>query len=284
MKEFYSANEGMKTRRNPGRSIAVGSTNVRYGKDDNARKLFDDVIQEKDKKQLKKKAKILIDALEKNSENNGFFKLDEGIEINVGAGSDNGPKIKIDDVNIYKLFFELYSTIKNNNPEMRDGVIHKIAVERTINAYFGEFKGDVNLRKTLTESKFDLDKFIEDPNYKQEIPSISKLQGKNCAMCVERASVAHNLWLLGGYESYYIDASSIELADCDDKAHAYCMVNYNGTFKLFDCSMGIYHRFEESINPVEDILNGEPLVIDHSGKQYIYANAYALENTHTTTK
>jgi hypothetical protein len=273
MKEFYSA---IQKARMEGRSIAVGSSNVRYGKEDNAKKLFDEIVAEKSPQVKEKKINELIDLLEKNSEQNSFFSKNEEIEINVGAGASMGPKIKLDDINIYKMFFDTYCKFKNEHPEVRDGVLHKKTIEATIKAYFGNFNGNMKLRQGLTMPEIDWDKF-EDANYKPEIPSISKLKNKNCAMCVERASVAHNLWLLGGYESYYIDASSIQLADALDEGHAYCIVNYNGTFKLFDCSMNLYHAFDKGLNPIEEILNGKPLILEINEKRYIYANNYALE-------
>jgi len=279
MKEFYSANKSMETRRNSGRSVMVGSTNVRYGKQEDAEKLFNEILNIEDKEEQKKKIIELVELLEKNSENNGFFARDDEIEINAGAGSDLGPKVKIDDIEIYTLFFELYSQTKKNNPELKD--IFPRVVEQTIRRYFGDFNGNSELRANLTEFEFDFDK-IEDEDYEPEVPSISKLKGKHCAMCVERASVAHNLWLLGGYESYYVDASSINFEGFNDEGHAYCIINYGKTFKLFDCALRVYYGFEEGVNPVEDILNGKPLiVVTKDNKRHIYANAYMLENNKT---
>ena len=280
MREFYSSNKTLETRRNPGRSVMAGSTNVRYGKQEDSKKLFNEILNIEDKEERNQKIIALVELLEKNSETNGFFKRDEEIKINIGAGSDIGPQIKLDDIELYTLFFELFATLKKHNPEANDNVVYKVAVEQTILRYFGQFNGDSALRTRLIDVEFDFDR-IEEENYKPEIPSISKLKGKNCAMCVERASVSHNLWLLGGYESYYIDASSIKLEGYKDEGHAYCIVNYNGTFKLFDCSINVYFRFGEGINPIEDILNGKPLVVEVKDKKYIYANAYNLKNTET---
>ena len=45
--------------------------------------------------------------------------------------------------------------------------------------------------------------------------------------------------------------------------------------------MGIYKAFEEGVNPVEDILNGKPLIVNHKGKELIYANSFAKEEEFT---
>ena len=276
MKEFYTASKSMDVKRNAGRSIIADSVNVRYGKEESAKNLFDDVIQAKSGEDLLTRVKTLIQTLEKNNENNSFFKLDEEIDISLGANGGLGAKIKLDDVNIYKNFFDTYSTLKQKNPTFTENRLHMEAVRETINSYFGEFNGNIKLRDKIATIEQDTEKLIENDMEPQAV-SISKFKGQNCAMCVERASVAHNLWLLGGYESYFVDTASIQFEGFPDEAHAYCIVNYNGTFKLFDASMGIYKAFEEGVNPIEDILNGEPLVVNHKGKELVYANSSNLE-------
>ena len=280
MKEFYTANKLMEVNRNIGRSTRADSVNVRYGKEESAKELFNDVFQAKNKDDLLEKVKILIQTLEKNNENNSFFKLDEEINISLGLQSTAGAKIRIDDVNIYKRFFDIYSDLKQKNPAYTESRLHMEAVRGTINSYFGEFDGNIELRNKITAVEQDAEKLIEN-DMQIEATSIENFKGKNCAMCVERASVAHNLWLLGGYESYFVDTASIEFEGLPDEAHAYCIVNYNGTFKLFDDSMGIYKAFEEGVNPVEDILNGKPLIVNHKGKELIYANSFAKEEEFT---
>lgn len=59
MKEFYTASKSMDVKRNAGRSIIADSVNVRYGKEESAKELFNDVFQAKDKDELLEKVKTL---------------------------------------------------------------------------------------------------------------------------------------------------------------------------------------------------------------------------------
>jgi hypothetical protein len=123
MKEFYSAAQNV---RMEGRSVAVGSANVRYGKEDSAKKLFDEIVAEKSPQVKEKKINELIDLLEKNSEQNSFFSKNEEIEINVGAGASIGPKINLNDIDIYKMFFDTYCSLKmNTQKQVREFCIKK---------------------------------------------------------------------------------------------------------------------------------------------------------------
>lgn len=272
MKEFYS---GIQRKRMEGESSFINSTNVRYGRQEDVKGQFDAIVKTEDEDIRHGLIDKLISKMEKNCEANSFFPSNETIHINqgsVGQGVDS-PRFKIDDKDLYYMFFDIYGKLQDQHPEASDSQVHYHAVKDTVRNYFGRFNGDKTLRESLTTPDVDYDKFVEDPFYEPEAPSISSLRGQNCAMCVENASVSHNLWLLGGYESYCVRASSIDFKDLPDEAHSYCLINYNNKFKLFDPSMQKYPAFATGENPAEDILNGEPLIIDNM----VYANALNLE-------
>ena len=115
---------------------------------------------------------------------------------------------------------------------------------------------------------------IDDDDIK--IPSISAQKGKNCSLCVERASVAHNLWLLTGEKSHYINSLDCKFAvggaEYSNDGHAFCIVEIDGVYKLFDPTMQVYQKLVG--NPIDKMLKGDAFeVLTKDGQEYIYANA-----------
>ena len=235
----------------------VPTVKIKYGQQDEIKDVWKQLITIDDINERRNKTNELIKAMEANSEKNGFFRNDEPIGIDP-HGFNYG--FTIDDPEIYHLFISMLKTLKEqyNTPEE---LLPFYGTFHTIQNYFGGMESDQDERLSLT-SIIDF-----------EVPSISVLKGKNCSMCVERASVAHNLWLLTGAKSHYVYSMTPKFKD-DDKndAHAFCIIEENGIYKMFDHSMQVFQRLEG--NPIETILNGELLkVTTQSGEEIIYANS-----------
>lgn len=104
-----------------------------------------------------------------------------------------------------------------------------------------------------------------------QIPDISVLEGKNCAVCAERAALAQNLFSLLGYETYYI------VGNVNNYPHAFNVINVNGRYLLYDASKDVpvkvdgkitgynYYSAVLSDEQVEKLFNGE--IIETIGKR-----------------
>ena len=260
MEECYSAN--LKSRIN-GRSIAVGSSNVRYGKQEGAREKFEAILKIENRDVRNHLIDEVLDEMGRNCNENGFFPDDYVVKVDAGNG---GHSFKLDDRSIYYNFFDTYKLMQDKYVDKSPNLLYRNAIINTVQNYFGEYNGNHELRQSLTEEK---QVFYDDKDdFEFVSPSISKQKGLGCAQCVERASVAHNLFLLGGYESYYVHTSSVKFKDSDDKGHAFCFVNFDDSFKMLDISMKRSPGFEKGENPVEDILNGKPFIVGED----VYAN------------
>ena len=206
--------------------------------------------------------------MESNSTSNGFWTQSDEIRITFGIGTN---AIHLDDRNIYYNFFDNLSQLhkKNRNLEKprEEGTLAVESIHRTIENYFGAFNGNLDLRNQLTDLNFDT----------FEYPSISVLQGKGCGACVEKAAVAHNLWLLMGRESYYVSSTSAKFEHSNDEGHAFCIIrNSKGNFMLYDHAMNNFGPLQG--NPIETLLSGQPLHIQAPFKnQGVYANACNLQ-------
>lgn len=255
-------------------STMVGSTNVQHGKQEGIRELFEKITTLSESEERTALIEQLITTMENNSEQNGFFGRNDEIKMIVNDFNLDSPQIVIDDIDVYKMFFNNYTLLKEKFPNKPEGAIHSAAIRGTVDAYYGKFYGNANLRLSLAKSKVD---FTEDGDIMVAPASVSKLKGKNAAMCTERASMSHNLWLIGGYESYYVEATSIKFEGCEDQGHAYCLVNSNGSFKMFDPARYTYFPFEAGRNVADEILSGQPLKVETSYGKEVYANAQNQE-------
>ena len=199
----------------------------------------------------------LVSKLENNKETNGFFSSDDVVKID----STNG--FKIDDKEIYYLFFETVREGFQKTGELSLGIVYR-AIRYTLTRYFGKPLDNWQvLRMEFTTPDLDND---------WEYPSISKQRKRGSAVCVEQASVSHNLWLLCGVKSYYIQSKDVktDLGEGDD-GHSFCVVEYNGTFRLFDTTLGVFEVLD--YDPIELMRKGEPFEIETDGKRTIYTNA-----------
>ena len=111
-------------------------------------------------------------------------------------------------------------------------------VAETVQEYFGDYS---NVSSRL-ENYPDED---EVEYFSKERGKASNLQGKNAAMCVERAMLSQNLLgytsrKLPGLKSYFKE-TGIEIQRDGDKpkreAHAFNLISYNGRYYIFDSTI-----------------------------------------------
>lgn len=284
MIESYSPTDGKRIK---GASVFANSSYVRYGQEKDAKQEVIRIISIDDETTRHAEIDKLIEKFESNSDENSFFKRDEPVRILLGAmgGTGFAPKVRIDDPQLYYIFFDTFKMdYEKHKNEHSFGGIYEFSVKRVVRAYFGEYNGDAQLRNKLLEPKFEYKDGDED-NFEVVNPSIEILKREFCAQCVERASVAHNLWLLGGFESTYVSSGTIQLAASNDQGHAYCLIKGANSYELFDPAREVYQFLDKDLNPRELILEGNPLeVTTKDGNKHIYANAPELDADKTNQR
>lgn len=124
---------------------------------------------------------------------------------------------------------------KSKNNEFEDLMKY---IAETVQEYFGDYS---NVSSRIENYPDEDDVEI----YSVERGKVSNLQGKNAAMCVERAMLSQNLLKyiaekLPGLESYFKE-TGIEIQSEEGKpkreAHAFNLVSYNGNYYIFDSTM-----------------------------------------------
>lgn len=246
------------------------TTTIKYGQG-NCQERFLEIAKMQDKTERNKQIDKLVENLEFYADQNGFFRHDEKISANFGIGDWC---FKLDDKEIYYTLFDRFAELKQKYPDWHNGAIHDKAVRMCLEDYLGGFSGDLELRnELLTPNNYELDRITTNID---DVPSISKMRNKDCAMCAERASIAHNLWLLGGYESSFVATGNTILDNIPTEGHAYCIITQipNRTYLVFDDAQEVYESVEATTNPRDTILNREPFVVKvRDGREMVYANA-----------
>lgn len=232
---------------------------IRYGKYDG---IIDyKKIAELDEVKRNKAIDQLVEEFNQKKEETGFFGKDDGIYINRLIGNI----FKIDDNEIYYLFFknldEYFKDYQNTGRNI--SAILK-SVNKTINDYFGSVINDNGRERHLLTSAY----YDDDDNY--VIPSIKNLKNKNAAACIECASVAHNLLLLVGLKSYYINSRDTKLKNYTEP-HSFVVAENKGKFLFLDYTLGNFQPIKE--NPIQLLDNKKPLIVNG----LVYANARYLD-------
>lgn len=260
MKKYYSS-IGIPT---------CAEVKIQYGKENGIEDYWKEIIAIEDTQKRYERIDQLVDMMSNNKSNNGFFAHDDCIEIRA-----IGNKFTLDDNTIYHMFFDNIKNIvqdyqANNIVKSDESIIFK-AIGKTEKEYFGGMGANRKRRQDLTAIEITDDDFI--------VPSIKALKGQNCSLCTERAAISHNLWLLTGRQSYYINSASTHFENISNQyindGHCFNIVEYGGKFRLCDFAMDNYcGEFKE--NPIDTMLSGRPLNIERSkGINYpgTYANA-----------
>ena len=152
----------------------------------------------------------------------------------VESGVINFRYVKLGDVkDAYNI---LENKLSNSRSISFEDVMRFIA--ETVQEYFGDY----------SNVSFRLDNYPDEDEVKlfsKERGKVSNLQGKNAAMCVERAMLSQNLLKhvsekLPGLESYY-KATGIEIQREVDipkrEVHAFNLVSYGGKYYVFDSTI-----------------------------------------------
>ena len=256
-----------------GRSIYADSTNIHFGKDSAAFSMFENILTIEDKTTRCAQIDNLVAHLEKNADNknpnegNGFYSKNKAVYISKGPEFLKGPQFKIDDNIIYYIFADHCRIFKNMYPDACFDLIVHSAVTSTLKSYFGIFDGDNNEMRLKIFSP----KKIDDENYEAE--SISKIRGLCFAQCTEKASVAQNLWIMAGRESYCIDSTInfSQIGICDENHQFIIVKGTDNIFRLFDYSMEYATILDN--NPIDEILNGKTLKCTNNyGRVLEYCN------------
>lgn len=266
MKKYAGENKEFKS---------FGATiSIQYGKQEGIENKWKEIIAIEDKTARNKQIDLLIELMEKNAEQNGFFTKDQKVTISMLYMNC----VLFDDKEMYYQFFEVLRNLSLQNTEgkLYDGAIIKRAIEQSEKLYWGGLETNRKARLEKTSMQID-DDFVK-------IPSVKDLKGQNCSACVERSAMSHNLWLLTGKTSYFINASNQEcnFGEEDDEykndGHAFNIVEYGDVYRLFDISL--YNFCILKGNPIEDIENEKPLKVEGKGVQTpgYYANYSRLEN------
>ncbi len=256
----------------------AATISIQYGKQPDIESEWKKIISVEDVEERKKQIDKLLETMEQNSEQNGFFGSQQ--EIVICKKTNNS--ILFNDKDIYYQFFNTLRNFSqlNKDGKFTEGAIIKKSIEEVEKTYWGGFgsKRDVRLDKTKAE--------VVDDSY--NVPSVSNLKGQNCSACVERAVMSHNLWLLAGKTSYFVNASAKECdfgqedAEYSDDGHAYNIVEYDGVYRLFDLSMNNICVLPG--DPIKDIESGTPLRVDGPNIENpgYYANFTKVEQQEMT--
>ena len=247
--------------------MSLNGTSIKYGQQPNLVGYWIKIVECENQDERRALIDKLLEEMESNSSENGFWTSNDDVRITFGFGTNS---VRLDDKDIYYSFFEnlrtLYLKSKAQGTEKKTSPMSFNSIFSTIENYFGPFNGNLALRSSLTELNFDT----------FEYPSVSVLKGKRCGACVEKAAIAHNLWLLLGMESYYVSSTSSKFEHSNDEGHAFCIIrNTKGQFMLYDQSMQNFGPLQG--DPISTILSGEPFIIKEPFKNKgVYANACNL--------
>lgn len=261
MEKFYSPTYNLEE---------FATLTVRYGQEPAAEDIWKKIVNIEDKRQRNLQIDQLIDLLSINTDETGFFDKNTGVVV---KGVQNG--FVLDDASIYHDFFDILRNVylKNikENTNHTEGAMIMFSIQETLEAYFGRYKaGNAKLRLETTQAYFDAGQEVF------RFPSIKNQKGKNSAVCAENASLAHNLWLMTGKKSYYVNSKFTKFSNVDkefeDDGHAFCIVEYGGKFRLFDADMKNFALLEG--DPIEKLLCGKPLFV--SGKGICNPGLYGL--------
>lgn len=211
---------------------------VRHGQEPGAKGVWKSIVAIKDSAEKVRAIDDLVACMKANKEQNGFWADSDGVSVN-----SHGAHVILDDPDLYYALFDVLQDSPGTDVSSFVGVIHKV-----ITGYFGNKVPSEKLRRdVINDANICLGDF-------DVASSVKNFKGKSCAMCVEHASASHNLWLLLGMESAYVES-------CDRSVpHAFCVVKIGENKNLlFDTVLGNYLIFEN--DPVKIMLDGIPFEV-----------------------
>ena len=256
------------------------TTKVKYGREEGVIDKWKSIIEIENREERNKKIDELLVVLELNKNENSFFAADDIVYINAFCS------FKVDDREIYYLFFENLREIiiaDNNKTKDQRNLITK-AINKTLFEYFG----------TINPNKMSERENITDNNDDTKQSSIKDQKGKQTAMCTERSVLTHNLWLLVGETSYWIDSndfymkenSKTTMTTIDGTGHAFSVVSIvtekNGekvrVYCIDDNALNIWAHLSPTF--LEDLKNGVPIEVKAGNKHVVYTEGTKFCNAH----
>lgn len=127
--------------------------------------------------------------------------------------------------NIKNAYTLLEQEIKATNPKTIEQLTE--TVFKVVQAYFGDYS-NISERMSFYPA-------IDDIETNDQIGQISSLQGKNSAMCVERAMLSQNLLKSLGITSHYKCSGIIKNNQND--IHAYNIISHNNKYYIYDATI-----------------------------------------------
>lgn len=241
---------------------------IRYGIEQGVEREWKEIINTKNEEEKKQKINRLIEKLEESSETNGFFKSQEKVSINMFCG------FRLDDKEIYYIFFnrleKIYKLLLTKQLKNVDELAMFTAIKETLTIYFG------NDKKHAMRERINLTSIAADEDDNFIPPSISVLRNTGCAMCVEKSSVANNLWLMCGKKCYYFTSKSVFVNTDEAVGHAFCVVEYNNEFRIFDAALGNYGLLD--CNPLEKIKANVPFKVANKSVPIVYVDSIRINH------
>lgn len=127
--------------------------------------------------------------------------------------------------NIKDAYTLLEQEIKESSPQSIDQLTE--TVFKVVQAYFGDYS-NISERMSFYPATDDIE--TDD-----QIGQVSSLQGKNSAMCVERAMLSQNLLKSLGITSHYKCSGIIKNNQND--IHAYNIISHKNKYYIFDATI-----------------------------------------------
>lgn len=242
---------------------------VQYGIQADIKDEWKNIIEKETKEDFKNSIDELLDKMQSNSEQNGFFDSEQEIHTESLSG------FRLDDRDLYYMFFINLKSWSENaklaGKENVDGAIIFRAIKDTITNYLGNANENARtIRQRLTNVEFTND---ENGNDVFIYPSIRKQKRMGSGICTERAAISHNLWLLTGRESCFITSNDCKITTSDTQysndGHSFNIVNLGNRFRLCDFAMEKFNDLAG--DPIYAIKTGQPLIFD--GEIYTEASS-----------
>lgn len=250
---------------------AVADWYMQYGQQKGIQNQWKEIIAHNKDKVAHKQIDDLIKIMETNRTENGFFGANDDVFIGHGQG------FKLDDPELYKLYFENLKTIDQQTPKddekSQDGLIIVLAIRKTVKDYLGKTITNARTQRlALTSIEITDDGIVT--------PSIKNQRNKGTGLCTEMAAISHNLWLLAGKTSYFVNSKTCELSGAqgyENDGHAFCIVEYDGKYRMCDFAMNNLGPMEG--NPIQAIKDGQSLNFGKTQKNTYIAADLTLEQS-----
>lgn len=250
----------------------VSDIKIRFGQEPSVKGKWKEIVNIDNKHEREKEIDDLLDLMENNVNNNGFFGSNDKVDC---GGFGRG--FLLNDKNLYYMFFNNLKMLNEQNVDgkVSEGSVINQAIKATIKEYAGGNETNRHLRLEKTELEITDGRVI--------VPSIAEQKGQNCFYCTERAAISHNFWLLTGVTSYFCftncDDFGIEDDEYKNDTHNFTIVEYDNKFRLYDIAMDNFCLLNNDC--IDSLLSGKGLEVKDVKNPGIYATNDILESNET---